>query len=286
MGRRAGGRPLALSTAIIATLAAAAPAWGATPAAQSAPELRAPHLRPDPTTSEAGLWGLSDRAEAHVKSSADLDPDPALNAYVRSVVCKIASEYCEDLRVYVLDRPVFNASAAPNGYVEVNSGLLLRSQTEDDLAFVLGHEVSHFGRNHTLAQLRAAKTTANVTMILQIGVAAVAAGAMYSAASSGAYNSGNYDQFHFPGGPIVERPDLPGRCRLVLRLQSRSGVRGRPAGIRESRGGPVIAEAPVPTCGRVSWPRPRPPTSRRPARANPAPACLIPTRCRRTGLQL
>jgi predicted Zn-dependent protease len=184
-------RRLALSVALVAILGAGSPAWGSSPAAPPPPELRAPHLRPDPTTPEAGIWGLSDKAESHVKASADLDTDPALNAYVRNVVCKIAGDYCDELRVYVLDRPVFNAAAAPNGYVEVNSGLLLRAQTEDDLAFVLGHEVSHFGRDHALAQLRAAKATANVTMILQIGVAAVAAGAMYSAASSGAYNSGN-----------------------------------------------------------------------------------------------
>jgi len=85
----------------------------------------------------------------------------------------------------VLDRPVLNAAAAPNGYVEVNSGLLLRAQTEDELAYVLGHEVSHFARNHSLEHWRAAKSTANTMLAVKIGVAVVAAGAIYSGAAIG-----------------------------------------------------------------------------------------------------
>jgi predicted Zn-dependent protease len=181
-------RALALSAALIGGLGlgGGAPAWAATP---GLPAMRPPHLTPDPSTPEAGIWDLSNKAEAHVKASADLDSDPELNAYVHGVICRVASEYCDELRVYVLDRPIFNAQAAPNGYVEVYSGLLLRAQTEDELAFVLGHEVTHFSRNHTLAEWQRAKTTANVTMILAIGVSLVAAGAASSAAASGAGSS-------------------------------------------------------------------------------------------------
>ena len=180
-------RALALAAALLAGLGPS-PAGAATPAP---PVMRPPHLTPDPSTPEAGIWSLSDKAEAHVKGSADVDSDPELNAYVRSVLCKVAPEYCSDLRVYVLDRPVFNAAAAPNGYVEVNSGLLLRAQTEDQLAFVLSHEVTHFARNHTLARWQSAKNTATALMVFQLGVAAVAAGAMYSSAASGAPGSAN-----------------------------------------------------------------------------------------------
>jgi predicted Zn-dependent protease len=169
-----------------AALGLATPAWSA-----PAEGLRPPHLRPDPTTTEAGLWAQFDKAEAHVRGSADLDPDPALTAYVRGVICKLAAEYCDELRIYVVDRPVLNAAAAPNGYIEVNSGLLLRAQSEDELAFVLGHEVSHFGRNHSVARWNTMKTNANVALVLSIGVGVVAAGAMYSAASSGSVNSSN-----------------------------------------------------------------------------------------------
>jgi predicted Zn-dependent protease len=167
-----------LATAVVGVAAGAA-----------AQTLRPANLTPTPSSAEAGLWGASDRAERHVKTSAELDRDPELTSYVRGMVCKIAATYCPELRVYVLDRPVLNAAAAPNGYVEVNSGLLLRARTEDELAYVLGHEVTHFARNHSLERWSHMKNTANMMLVLQLGVAAGATAAMYSAANSGSPNA-------------------------------------------------------------------------------------------------
>jgi predicted Zn-dependent protease len=145
-------------------------------------QLREAQSRPALTTVEGGLWDLADKAEAQVKASAQLDADPALNGFVHDTLCKVAGDYCGDLRLYVLDRPEFNASAAPNGYVEVYSGLLLRAETEDQLAYVLAHEVSHFTRNHSLARYPATKQTAGVAMVVSVGlgVAAGSAGGLVS----------------------------------------------------------------------------------------------------------
>jgi predicted Zn-dependent protease len=132
---------------------------------------------------------MSDKAEAYAKQSARLDADPALTGYVTSVMCKIAPEYCGELRVYVMDRPVMNAQAAPNGYVEVWSGLLVRARTEDELAYVLGHEITHYARNHTLARWNDQKTKSNVMLALSAVVTVGAAGAMYSVARTGAPNA-------------------------------------------------------------------------------------------------
>jgi predicted Zn-dependent protease len=144
-------------------------------------------LQPAVSSPEGGLWDLMDKAEAQVKRSAELNTDPALNAYVRQVACKVASEYCSELRVYVLDRPFFNATMAPNGYTEVWSGLLLRCQDEAELAYVLGHETSHFAENHSIEQHNAHKSRMNVALALSVGVAvagAVAASSAYDAESA------------------------------------------------------------------------------------------------------
>lgn len=151
--------PLAL---VLAASLAASPA---------AAEPRPVGLRPDPTSVEAGLWGLSDRAEQHVRQSAELNTNPALNAYVREVACKVAVEYCADLRVYVLDRPFVNATMAPNGYTEVWSGLLLRATDEAEFAYVLSHEVGHFAENHSLERQMAMKSRANVALAVSVGIA-------------------------------------------------------------------------------------------------------------------
>ena len=144
-------------------------------------------LRPAASTPEGGLWDLMDKAEAQMKRSAELNNDPVLNSYVRGVACKVATEYCAELRVYVLDRPFFNAQMAPNGYMEVWSGLLLRCEDEAELAYVLGHETGHFAESHSIQQHTALKNRMNVALALSVGVAmvgAVAAANTYDAQSA------------------------------------------------------------------------------------------------------
>lgn len=144
---------------------------------------RAPGLVPDPSSVEGGLWGVMQHAEEDAKHSADLNPDPALTAYVRGVACEIAAEYCGEIRVYVMDRPYLNASMAPNGYMEVWSGLLLRAENEAQLAFVLGHELGHFVENHTLERWNSQKAWATAAMVVSVG--AGVAGAYYGVDMSG-----------------------------------------------------------------------------------------------------
>ncbi|MBY0562627.1 MAG: M48 family metalloprotease [Hyphomonadaceae bacterium] len=124
--------------------------------------------RPDITTDEGGLWGMSDRAEIEARASGQLESDPALNAYLRAVACRVAAAHCGDIRLYVMNRPYFNAQMAPNGYMEVWSGLLLRAENEAQLAFVLGHEVGHYSERHSLSMLRTIRGRSNAAAVFSI----------------------------------------------------------------------------------------------------------------------
>jgi len=153
---------------------------------------RAAGLRPDPATDEGGLWEAADKAELQARVSGDLENDEALNSYIRGVACKVAKEYCADIRLYVMDRPFLNATMSPNGYTEVWSGLLLRATNEAELAFVLGHEVTHFAKNHTIDSWRALKSRQNAVLAVSIGLAVVgAAAAANSGSMSAASNIGD-----------------------------------------------------------------------------------------------
>jgi beta-barrel assembly-enhancing protease len=99
---------------------------------------------------EADLWLAMDRAERDLVLSGQLVDDPALQQYVRRVGCRIAPDYCDGIRIYVVEQPDFNASMAPNGAMTVWSGLLLRCENEAQLATVLGHEIAHYQRRHSL----------------------------------------------------------------------------------------------------------------------------------------
>lgn len=107
---------------------------------------------------ERGLWMQVDEAERKLKASQLIIKDPALNTYVRGVLCRtIGQDECRNVRLYIMHTPHFNASMAPNGVMQVWSGLLLRTQDEAQLAAVLGHEYIHFKNRHSVQLFREAK---------------------------------------------------------------------------------------------------------------------------------
>jgi predicted Zn-dependent protease len=125
---------------------------------------------------EAGLWQQMDRFEQQLADSPARVRDPALEGYLRELTCKVAAEYCPDLRVYLLRAPYFNASMAPNGVMLVWTGLLLRVEDEAQLAFVLGHELAHFRHRDTLLRWRRIKSTEGVLASLSVVGGAFGAG--------------------------------------------------------------------------------------------------------------
>ena len=74
--------------------------------------------------------------------------DPKLNSYVTTVGQRVAgytnlANATNAYRFTVLNSPVRNAFAVPGGYVYVTRDLLALMNSEDELAFVLGHEMGH-----------------------------------------------------------------------------------------------------------------------------------------------
>lgn len=83
--------------------------------------------------------------------------DPALQEYVNRVGRWVALQSDRpDLPWHfaVLDDNDIDAYAAPGGYVFVTKGLLLRLQSEAELAGVLGHEITHVVRKHHLNEIQ------------------------------------------------------------------------------------------------------------------------------------
>ena len=56
---------------------------------------------------------------------------------------------------YILDDKELNAMALPGGFVYINRGLLTLV-TDDELAFILGHEVGHVAARHSVKKLQSA----------------------------------------------------------------------------------------------------------------------------------
>ena len=137
---------------------------------QSLAATQAPGRRPALADADAGLWQLSDKAESQLRNSPHRVRDPQLEAYIRELACNVAGEYCADLRVYLVRTPFFNASMAPNGFMQVWTGLLLRMENEAQLCAVLGHEAGHYMRQHTLERFRSVRNASDAMAFLGMGL--------------------------------------------------------------------------------------------------------------------
>ena len=125
-----------------------------------------PGYTPDKGKDELGIWMEVEDFETATQQSALLVKDEDLNNYVHSAACRVAGAYCPDLRIYVVRNTWFNAFMTPNGMVVVWTGLLVRVSSEDELAAVLGHELAHYTRLHSLDQLRRLKKSSTVGAVL------------------------------------------------------------------------------------------------------------------------
>lgn len=78
--------------------------------------------------------------------------DPALGAAMSAIVERLMAAQPPSpytMRVYVVNRPVLNAVAAPAGHVVIFRGLLERARTPEELTGVVAHELQHVLRRHT-----------------------------------------------------------------------------------------------------------------------------------------
>ncbi len=77
--------------------------------------------------------------------------DPFLEEYLSSLGQRLATQVNNgdfNFNFFVVRDSRINAFALPGGYIGVNSGLVLASDTESELAGVLAHEISHVTQRH------------------------------------------------------------------------------------------------------------------------------------------
>lgn len=144
--------------------------------------------RPDVATDEGGLWAMMDREERNLRRSPLLLRDPRLKNYVQEIACRLGSEHCPDIRVHLVRTPLFNASMAPNGMMQVWSGLLLRAENEAQLAAVIGHEIGHYLQRHSVERLRDLKAKSAFGQFIGLFGLAGAVGQLALLASAFAYS--------------------------------------------------------------------------------------------------
>jgi len=82
--------------------------------------------------------------------------DPELNRYINVIgdsIARLTKRADLDWHFFIVDAAEVNAFAVPGGFVYVNRGLIERADQMDELAGVLGHEIGHVVKRHTVKQM-------------------------------------------------------------------------------------------------------------------------------------
>lgn len=90
-----------------------------------------------------------------IDENSKLLNDPLVNEYVNRVCQNIVrnSDAKVAFRIKVIDSDEVNAFALPGGFMYVNTGLLLATQDEAELAGVMAHEIAHVAARHATRQM-------------------------------------------------------------------------------------------------------------------------------------
>lgn len=148
-----------------------------------------PGYEPSEAKDEQGLWMELKDLELQINKSALLVTDPEINNYIKSIVCRVAGDYCNDFRVYLIRNPGFNASMTATGMMQIWTGLLVRATSSDEIAAVVGHEIAHYTRMHTLQRFRRLKNSSTAGGLVDIGISIFTGVNVPIAQSVGAMNA-------------------------------------------------------------------------------------------------
>ena len=106
---------------------------------------------------------------AEINKQLPIIGDPEVNRYINLLgdsIAHVADDRSLQWHFYVVDQADINAFAVPGGYIYVNRGLIERADNMSQLAGVMGHEIGHVVKRHSVKQMQK-QTQAGV------GVAAV-----------------------------------------------------------------------------------------------------------------
>lgn len=128
---------------------------------------------------------LGDIIYSQILGSFNLINDPIVTSYIQMLGNRLLMSNNSSsikYRFLVVNHPSINAFATPGGVIVINSGVILKTNSEAELASVLAHEIAHVKARH-LSRMHEASSKVDITTALTI-IANVVAG-MYDTATLG-----------------------------------------------------------------------------------------------------
>ena len=100
----------------------------------------------------------------------DIVEDPSMQNLINEIgmnLCKQLKNQRREFRFYILRSKDINAFALPGGYIFITLGLLNRIKNyQDEIAFVLSHEIMHVILGHPMSRIFAEYSTQLISSVL------------------------------------------------------------------------------------------------------------------------
>ncbi len=103
--------------------------------------------------------------------------DPEIESYIQSIGYQLASHSDnteQAFTFFVVNNTAINAFAGPGGMIGINSGVILNSSNESELAAVMAHEIAHVTQRHLARQFEQQNLLSIPTAAAMVGAILVA----------------------------------------------------------------------------------------------------------------
>ena len=97
----------------------------------------------------------------------DAEIDNLLNQYA-SELYEVSALTAEEIEIYVVLDPSINASVTPKGKIFINTGLIMESDTPNQVSSIIAHEMGHVINNHHITRRLESQIMSKNQIIAQI----------------------------------------------------------------------------------------------------------------------
>lgn len=133
---------------------------------------------PDLGASERTLFNdkeekkMRDEFMRAIRLETTLLQDPLIQDYIEQLGYRLVAEIpaqgagkSDSFTFFMIEDGSINAISGPQGHIALHSGLLLATETEDELAAVVAHEISHYTQRHIARLMESAQQLSAPTLV-------------------------------------------------------------------------------------------------------------------------
>ena len=158
-----------------------------------------------------------------IRRQTDIIDDPEVETYIQSIGYRLVAQSDNSSQLFTffaINDTAINAFAAPGGIVGINTGTIMNSETESELAGVIAHEIAHVTQRHMARSVEMSQRMSIPMMAAMLGAILIAtqnsdAGVAAMSAVQGAvaqtqinFTRGNEEEADRVGMQLLQRADF------------------------------------------------------------------------------